>query len=134
MVGYFTIRAEVGPFFIGLTFMPRIIIDGTPIGCPVAHGEGNCPMCGGGWPGTDVPSKKLVGLARRGQLKPELMPCGTLGIQAEFLLEYFSGASALAIAEDIPYEADVSRQDVSPERAQEIHDGLVEMLEKLNRL
>lgn len=66
--------------------MPRILIDGTPIGCPAIHGEGNCPMCGGGWPGTTAPSESLVRAARAGRLRPELLGCGPLISQAQHLI------------------------------------------------
>lgn len=69
--------------------MPRTRIDGYPIGCPAAHGEGNCPLCGGGWPGTKSPSGSLVKAAREFKLKPEKLACGTLTDQGIFLVNHF---------------------------------------------
>lgn len=69
--------------------MPRIRIDGYPIGCPAAHGEGNCPLCGGGWPGTKSPSESLIKTAREFKLRPKSLGCGTLVAQGRFLVNYF---------------------------------------------
>lgn len=74
--------------------MPRIRIEGTPIGCPVIHGEGNCPRCGGGWPGTKSPSEVLVKAAKEGRLNPDKLGCGTLTEQGKFLQAYFDGILA----------------------------------------
>lgn len=64
-------------------------IDGVAIGCPVQYGEGNCPFCGGGWPGTESPSEELIESAQTGALKPEKLACGTLQIQGRFLVNHF---------------------------------------------
>lgn len=69
--------------------MPRIRIDGYPIGCPAAHGEGYCPFCGGGWPGTKSSSASLVKSAREFKLRPESLGCGTLVDQGKFLVNHF---------------------------------------------
>lgn len=69
--------------------MPRIKIEDLPIGCPAAHSEGNCPQCGGGWPGTKSPSKKIISAIKNGDLLPMNLGCGTLEAQAEFLQDYF---------------------------------------------
>ena len=69
--------------------MSRVRIDGYPIGCPAAHGEGNCPLCGGGWPGTKSSSESLVKSAREFRLRPENLGCGTLAEQGRFLVNHF---------------------------------------------
>ena len=69
--------------------MPRIRIDGYPIGCPAVHGEGNCPFCGGGWPGTKSPSESLVKAAQELKLNPDNLGCGTLVEQGKFLVNHF---------------------------------------------
>lgn len=69
--------------------MPRIKIGGYPIGCPAAHGEGYCPFCGGGWPGTKSPSESLIKSAREFKLRPESLGCGTLVDQGKFLINHF---------------------------------------------
>lgn len=69
--------------------MSRIRIDGYPIGCPAVHGEGYCPFCGGGWPGTKSPSGKIISAIKNGDLLPMNLGCGTLEAQAEFLQDYF---------------------------------------------
>lgn len=68
----------------------RIRVDGVAIGCPVVHGEGSCPHCGGGWPGTRSPSRSLIREAREGTLNPALLGCGNLQAQAEFLIKKFA--------------------------------------------
>lgn len=83
-------RADSGPFFVEPENMPRIKIDGFPIGCPATHGEGNCPLCGGGWPGTTSPSRALIKAAEKGRLNPGRLGCGTLEEQGKFLVAYFS--------------------------------------------
>lgn len=70
--------------------MPRIKIEGFPIGCPAIHGEGNCPFCGGGWPGTTSPSRALIKAAEKGRLNPDRLGCGILEEQGKFLVAHFS--------------------------------------------
>ena len=70
--------------------MPRIRVDGYPIGCPAVHGEGYCPFCGGGWPGTKSPSAVLIKAAKKGGLNPVRLGCGTLEEQGKFLVAHFS--------------------------------------------
>jgi len=70
--------------------MSRIRIDGYPIGCPAVHGEGYCPFCGGGWPGTKSPSRSLIKAAQEFKLNPDNLGCGTLVEQGKFLVNHFS--------------------------------------------
>lgn len=88
--------------------MPRIKIDGYPIGCPAVHGEGYCPFCGGGWPGTKSPSESLIKSAREFKLKPENLGCGPLTDQGRFLVKHFfwNGKEVRITGEEINGEND----------------------------
>jgi len=68
----------------------RLTVDGNAIGCPVAHYEGPCPMCGGGWPGTKMSSVKLIEAAKNGGIRPEMLGCGVLEQQVAGLLAYYA--------------------------------------------
>lgn len=88
--------------------MTRIKIEDFPIGCPVIHGEGNCPFCGGGWPGTKSSSESLVKSAREFKLRPENLGCGTLTSQGKFLVNHFfwNGKGVKDISSKIEEEND----------------------------
>lgn len=64
-------------------------MEGWKIGCPAAHGEGNCPMCSGGWPGIAFRSQDLVNAVRDGRLRRDnlvVVGCGTIETQVKHLI------------------------------------------------
>ena len=66
---------------------------GRKIGCPYAHNEPPCHLCGGNWPGTRSKSEVLIKAAENGTLNPQKLGCGVLEEQATFLINHFANGN-----------------------------------------
>ncbi len=70
--------------------MPRPLVEGVPVGCPILDGKSGCHPCAGGWPGTTSPGEKLIKAVQKGILDPSKLGCAMLQLQGEFLVKHFS--------------------------------------------